>query len=271
MNKYINELLQIQDMSFILHENDIIHKDKGTEESISAKLEKNIEEMREILPGDVCAEFDRIADRYDVFVVPMINDTCTGCFLKLPVGVASNVKNTSNCISCPSCHRFLYEDFLTERPEGNLHYKGVARFSAIELMIPELQADNHADALTEIGQLTGTTGFVEDGDAFSEALLQREALASTAVGSGIAFPHARGVRACGITLAVGVSKKGIDFGDGENVNLIFASAVPTQTSMFYMELVSKIARYFGKPENVQKMVDCETADAMWKIFVKIGK
>lgn len=271
MNKYINELLQIQDMSFVLHENDILHKDKGTEESISAKLEKNISEMRDILPPEVCAEYDRIADRYEIFVVPMINDTCTGCFMKLPVGVASNVKNTSQCISCPSCHRFLYEDFQTERPEDNFHYKGVARFSSVDLMVPKMSAKTHADALTEIASLTGEAGFVEDGEAFGEALLQREALASTAVGSGLAFPHARGIRACGMTLAVGVSKKGIDFGDGEKVNLVFASAVPTQTSMFYMELVSKIARYFGKPENVQKMIECETADEMWKIFVKIGK
>lgn len=271
MNKYINALLQIQDISFVLHENDILHKEEGSKERISAKLGENIKEMREILPKEICAEYDRIANRYDIFVTPMINKTCTGCFMKLPVGVANNVNNTSQCISCPSCHRFLYEDYQTERPGDNLHYKGVARFSSIDLMIPEINAKNHADALTEIGKLTGDAGFVENGDSFSEALLQREALGSTAVGSGLAFPHARNIRACGLTLTIAVSIKGIDFGDGEKVKLIFASAVPPQTSMFYMELVAKIARYFGRPENVQKMIECKTADEMWKIFVKIGK
>ena len=271
MNKQINQLLQIQDMMFVLHENNILHKDKNTEESVTAKLKLNIKKMEETLPSDISREVDRIADKYGIFVIPMMNDTCMGCFMKLPVGVASNVKNTTRCISCPSCHRFLYEDFQTERPDDNFHYKGVARFSSKDLMFPEIKADNHADAITEIAQATGETGFVESGDNFAEALLQREALASTAVGSGVAFPHARGIRACGMTLAVGVSKKGIDFGDGEEVNLLFLSAVPTQTSMFYMELVSKIARYFGKPENVQKMINCNTADEMWKIFVKIGK
>lgn len=271
MNKYINELLQIQDMLFVLHENDILHKDKGTEASISAKLEKNIRGMRDILPSNIAAEYDRIAERYGIFVVPMMNETCMGCFMKLPVGVANNVKNNSKCLNCPSCHRFLYEDYQTERPEDNFHYKGVARFSSLDLMIPALKATNHADALTEIAKISGETGFVENSNNFAEALLQREALASTAVGSGIAFPHARGIRACGMTLTVGISQKGIDFGDGEKVNLIFASAVPTQTSMFYMELVSKIARYFGKPDNVQKMLECKTPEEMWKIFVKIGK
>lgn len=271
MNKYINQLLQIQDMLFVLHENDILHKDKGTEESISTKLNKNIQNMKESLPQKILSEVNRIADKYDVFVVPMMNDTCMGCFMKLPVGVANNVKNTAQCLNCPSCHRFLYEDFQTERPDNNFHYKGVARFSSIDLMFPQLNATNHADAITEIASKTAETGFVENRENFIEALLQREAMASTAVGSGIAFPHARGIRACGMTLAVGISKNGIDFGDGEKVNLIFLSAVPTQTSMFYMELVSKIARYFGKPENAKKMITCETPEEMWKIFVKIGK
>jgi mannitol/fructose-specific phosphotransferase system IIA component (Ntr-type) len=271
MNKYINQLLQIQDMQFVMHENDILHKNKNREESISAKLNKNIKEMRDTLPTDIVAEMDRMSDKYDVFAVPMINDTCTGCFMKLPVGVANNVKNPVNCINCPSCHRFLYDDMQTERPENNSHYKGIARFSSKVLMFPDLQASNHEDAITEIAKKTCEAEFVEDYDEFSEALLVRESMATTAVGSGMAFPHARGVRACGITLAVGISQKGIDFGDGENVNLIFLSAVPTQTSMFYMELVSKIARYFGRADNVQKMVDCKTADDMWKIFVKIGR
>lgn len=271
MNKHINQLLQIQDMLFVLQENDILHKYKGTEKSISSKLNNNIQQMKELLPADISGTFGRIADKYEVFVVPMMNDTCMGCFMKLPVGVASNVKNTANCVSCPSCHRFLYQDFQTERPDNNLHYKGIARFSSIDLMFPNIEGENHSDAITELAKKTTDAGFVENENEFLEALMQREAMASTAVGSGIAFPHARGVRACGMTLAVGTTRKEIDFGNSEKVNLIFLSAVPTQTSIFYMELVSKIARYFGKAENAKKLRDCKTPEEMWKILVKVGK
>ena len=271
MNKHINQLLQIQDMLFVLHRNDILHKTKGIEEDISAELKDNVRDMKKSLPREIAKEVDRITDKYDIFVLPMINDTCMGCFMKLPIGIANNVKNTSQCITCPSCHRFLYEDFQIKRPDNNFHYKGVARFSSVNLMFPEIKATNHYDAITEIAGLTTKAGFVENSDIFTEALLKREALLSTAVGSRIAFPHARGIRACGLTVAVGVSKDGIDFGDDEIVNLLFLSAVPTQTSMFYMELVSKLARYFGKPENTQKMLKSKTANEMWKIFVKIGK
>jgi len=271
MNKHINQLLQIQDMLFVLHKNDILLKNKDSKEAITSKLEQNIEEMLATLPINIHDEYDRISDKYDVFTIPMIDDSCTGCFMKLPIGVANNVKNSKNCINCPSCHRFLYEDFQTDRPDNNFHYKGVARFSSIDLMFPQLQSTTHAEVLQEVATLTAEKEFVENGDNFAKELLNREALASTAVGSGIAFPHARGIRACGITLAVAISKDGIDFGDGEKVHLLFVSAVPTQTSMFYMELISKIARYFGKAGNVQKMVECTTPEEMWKIFIKIGK
>jgi mannitol/fructose-specific phosphotransferase system IIA component (Ntr-type) len=271
MNRHINELLQIQDMLFILRENDILHKREKSEDTISKTLQDNIRAMEELLPNNILTEYKRISARYEVFVMPMINDACTGCFMKLPVGIASHVKNTGMCVACPNCHRFLYEDFQTDRPQDNKHYKGVARFSAQELMIPELQSQTHEDALKEIAGICAAQKFVENEEIFTEAVLNREAMSSTAVGSGIAFPHARGIRACGLTLAVAMSKDGIDFGSDEKVNLIFMSAVPLQTSMFYLELVSKLARYYGKTKNVEKMLDCTTSEEMWKLFVKVGK
>ena len=271
MNKNINQLLQIQDLTLTLKENDILHRSRDLEESASARITSNISEMKKNLPPEIVSELDLLSSRYELFVAPMIHDTCTGCFMKLPVGVANNVRHPSQCINCPSCRRFLYEGYQSSRPGSDSQYKGIARFSSIELMAPSLKATSHDGALKELAALTAEKGFVEDGEVFAEALLQREALASTSVGSGLAFPHARGIRACGMTLALGLSKKGVDFGEGEKVHLIFASAVPTQTSVFYMDMVSKIARYFGKTENTKKMCQCNSADDMWKIFVKIGR
>jgi len=271
MNKHINELLQIQDMELALRVNDVIHKNKDTEE-IGEKLAKDIQEMKESLPQDIKTELDRLTPAYEVFVVPMLNDGCTGCFIKLPVGIANNVKNPNEYIFCPNCHRYLYHDEKPfDRPDNNFHYKGIARFSSLNLMFPSLESKTHAEAIEEVGKLMCDTGFVKCGDEFSKALLKREALCSTAVGSGIAFPHARGIRACGLTLAVAIIPEGIDFGDGEIVKILFVSGVPTQTSVFYMELVSKIARYFSKEENVEKVLSCKTAEEMWKIIVTIGK
>ncbi|NOY75642.1 MAG: PTS transporter subunit EIIA [Kiritimatiellaeota bacterium] len=272
MNKHINQLIQIQEMEIILRENEILHKNKDTEETANEIL-ANIAEMKKALPDEILDILDRISSRYEIFVSPMINDTCMGCFMKLPVAEAIAVKNPHQWSVCPSCNRFLYaDDKPLSRPDDSVaHYKGVAKFSSLDLMTRDLKSETHAGVLEEMARLAGEEEFVEDGAEFAKALLHREALCSTAVGLGIAFPHARGVKACGLTLAVGMSKSGVDFGDGETVNLLFVSAVPTQASMFYMDMVSKLARYFGKQENIDKLLECETADEMWKIMVKIGR
>ena len=268
MNKYINQLLQIQDLTLALQVNDLIQKDKAPSETI----ETDIAEMKKSLPGDIQRELERISKKYELYVVPMLNDACTGCFIKLPVGVANNVKDPEQYIVCPNCHRFLYyEEKPFERPDNNFHYKGVARFSSTTLMFPSIKSATHFDAIKEVGNLIGESGFVKSGEEFSNALVEREALCSTAVGSGIAFPHVRGIQACGLTLAMAMAPDGIDFGDGEMVNIMLVSAVPTQTSVFYMELVSKLVRYFSKKENVEKVMACKTPEEMWKIFVTIGR
>jgi mannitol/fructose-specific phosphotransferase system IIA component (Ntr-type) len=272
MNKHINQLLQIQDMALALRENDILHQNRDVEASVSEGIKANIDKMKEALPSDTQYKMERLDSKGDLFVVPMINDVCHGCFMKIPVAIAHNVRNTTQCVNCPNCDRFLYEDYqIPRKDDDNAHYKGIARFSSVELMLPKLNSTGHADAIAEMAELTFKAGFVEEEKEFRDALLRREAVSSTAVGSGLAFPHARGVHAGGLTLAIGLSENGLDFGNGEKPKIVFASAVPAPASMFYMEMVSKIARYFAESERSEKLLACSTSEEMWKIIVKIGR
>ncbi|MCX6983812.1 MAG: PTS sugar transporter subunit IIA, partial [Lentisphaerae bacterium] len=148
---------------------------------------------------------------------------------------------------------------------------GVARFSSLDLMLPQIKAKTKEEVIGIIGKHCAEKGFVENDDTFVKALLKREALISTAVGSGIAFPHARGFKACGLTLAVGTVKPGTIKENGDSPSIFFVSAVPTQTSFFYIELISKLANYFGKDENRKKFLSCSKPEDMWKILVQIGK
>ncbi len=272
MNRFINQLLQLHDLELTLKENIVIHKSKDLE-SVKSELGENIKELKNALPFEIISEYDRISKRYDIPVCPMINSTCNGCFIKLPVGIANKVRSDSEWICCPSCHRFLYYD--DSQMEGTqtteLHYKGIARFSSPALMMPNIKAANKEAAIKKIALATADSGFVEDGKLFSQMLLQREALTPTTVELGIAFPHARGIRACGLTLSVATVSPGIKSDQKMPLSLFFVSAVPRQTSMFYLELVSKLAQYFCKTENLDRFIACKTPDQMWKLFVQIGK
>ena len=84
---------------------------------------------------------------------------------------------------------------------------------------------------------------------------------------GIAFPHVRGVEGGGLTLAMGVSKKGIDW-DGEKVNIVFLSAIPVAVSAFYLRLMAGLTQAFLKEANRKALLDAKDGKSHWKALQK---
>lgn len=270
MNEATALLLQIQNLQLALQECKVIRRTQKETGAYDA-LVKKLDELKKTCPVGTVSTFDRLISRYSIAVSPMINNTCTGCFMKLPVGEANRVTAAHDIINCPNCNRFLYFEEQTEKaPEYDEHYQGIARFSLPELMCPDIQGKNKTEVLTQAAKMMTKTGFIANEELFTQKLLDREKLFSTAMGLGIAFPHARGTFAKGVIFSLALSKGGIDFGGGEIVHIIAVFAVPTQVNMFYLDIVSKLAKYFCKKANADKLLSCETPEAMWKMIVRLG-
>lgn len=89
--------------------------------------------------------------------------------------------------------------------------------------------DNAADALGILVELQEGIGVITNGTAYYNAVCQRETFGgTTAIGEGIALPHAvnAGVSAPGISALT--LRRGVDWGapDGRPVDLLFMIAVP---------------------------------------------
>lgn len=270
MHDVIAKLLLIQNLDLAVHESGVIHR-RREDMQIKERLEKNLSELKAQLRPDIIATYERLHKRYQIAVSPMMNQTCTGCFMKLPVAEANRVKGSKDYINCPSCNRFLYFEEMPEKVVEYNDLKGIARFSSPDMMYPNVTGKNKEDVLKKISANMSSGGFVTDKKEFTQALLDREKLFSTAMGHGIAFPHARGLFAKGLTFALALSKEGIDFGCGETVHLMAIFAVPTQVNMFYLEIVSKLAKYFEKPDKLKALLTCETSEEMWKILTRLGR
>ena len=92
---------------------------------------------------------------------------------------------------------------------------------------------------------------------------------STAVGNGLAFPHVRGVEGGGLTLALGVSKKGFKYdAAGTIVHLVFFSVIPVAVSPFYMRLMAVLAEAFAKESNRAALLEAKSPAELWKAFMK---
>jgi fructose-specific phosphotransferase system IIA component len=77
-----------------------------------------------------------------------------------------------------------------------------------------------------------------------EALMARESLGSTAIGQGIAIPHAKSDSVTKLVAAFGLSKKGVDFDslDGEPVNIFFLLLAPQDSAGPHLKALARIAR-----------------------------
>ncbi len=142
---------------------------------------------------------------------------------------------------------------------------GVARFSSDELMLPRLEADSRDDAISELIELMAQKGFVENPAELLEAALRREAIVSTALDHGMAFPHVRGIEGGGLIFSLGLKKRGFKFDPhaGRLTRICFFIVVPSATSVFYLQVLSGLIEALREDSARKKLLASETPQQMW--------
>ncbi len=269
MQSLINQLLQLQELVLILDE----HRATGDGTHLS-RLTQDVEAMAEGLPVQVKGFVQRLLKKDHIVMAPMHNGSCAICGMRLPISQVQAVKQAKDMQTCPSCARILYEPLDAARWVGEVHSRseprkvGIARFSAPVLMVPNLKATKRDEAILELANAMQDARFIDDAGKLVTAALEREAILSTAVENGLAFPHVRGIEGGGLTLALGTSQKGIKFDDEHTARIIFFLAIPTAVSAFYLRLVAGLSEAFSKPANRTGLLGAATQDALWKALVK---
>ena len=151
---------------------------------------------------------------------------------------------------------------------GEPRKTGISRFSAETLMV-ELKAERPEVAVRELADAMAANKFVSNPAALVAAAMERESVLSTAMGEGLAFPHVRGVEGGGLTLALGVSRKGIPWdASGEVVHLVFFSVIPVAVSAFYLRLMAGLTEALSKQDNRDTLLAAATPADLWKAFMK---
>jgi fructose-specific phosphotransferase system IIA component len=119
----------------------------------------------------------------------------------------------------------------------------------VDLIRPEvvkvpLVSSNKPDVIRELVELLRDAGKITDLEAVYDALMDRESLGSTGLEQGIAVPHAKTTAVNALTVALGISPKGIDFQaiDGNPSKLFFLLLAPPDQSGPHIEALADIAR-----------------------------
>ncbi len=274
MKNVLNQLIQLQELNFAREE----QKASGSKMPL-AQLEKAIAEIRAKLPEDVAERYDRLQKRYPLAVVPIAHGSCSRCGLAVPASVVIAAKAGDSLQTCPHCGRFLFYPETVARQPKKRHdaerpaEAGIGKFSAPSLMIPKLAGTTREEVIGELARALGAGGFVEDAATVAELALHREAIVSTAVEHGLAFPHVRDVEGGGLTFALGLKAKGVEFGapDGHLSKIFFFIVIPTPATAFYLRLLAGLVRTFESSDARKALLDCDKPEQMWKTLTKLTR
>jgi mannitol/fructose-specific phosphotransferase system IIA component (Ntr-type) len=136
--------------------------------------------------------------------------------------------------------------------------------SVFDVLTPEhisldLQASDQRTAIAATTALLATSPYMRDVSAFTQEVLAREKLSPTAMGQGVAFPHARTATVEQIVMAAARSTEGIPFGDSsDRVHLIFLIGTPQNMVREYLGLVGDLARRLKQPNVREQMLQATT-------------
>lgn len=110
----------------------------------------------------------------------------------------------------------------------------------------DLKSTSKSEIITELVDVLISSGTVEKKykKKIVEVLLAREALGSTAVGQGIAIPHAKCDCATELVGCLGISKAGVDFDslDGEPAHIFFMLVAPIDSAGPHLKALAKISK-----------------------------
>lgn len=106
-----------------------------------------------------------------------------------------------------------------------------------------VKVDSKDAAINYLVDLHARVGNITDKAVFKEGIVKREESGSTAIGEGIAIPHAKNKAVTKAGLAAMTVPEGVDYDslDGQPTNLIFMIAAPEGGSDVHLEVLSRLS------------------------------
>lgn len=143
-------------------------------------------------------------------------------------------------------------------------------FLRSELYLPNLQSKRKTSVLEELVRALVPAGVTRHPEAVLDLLGQREALGSTAIGRGVAVPHARSMVIGERAVLVARSVRGIDFEapDAKPVHLFFMIVAPSvDHDPVYLQLLAEIVRAIRLARTRQRLLDAPDFDSIREVLI----
>lgn len=140
----------------------------------------------------------------------------------------------------------------------------------VERVVPRIDATDKRTALRALARIfvANDSGLTED-DVY-RVLSEREALASTGVGSGVAIPHGRmrGLERMQAALALCPAGVGFDAVDGAPAQIFVALLAPERHTGDHLKALARISRLMRDASVRERLLLAPDRDALLKVVVE---
>ncbi len=137
-----------------------------------------------------------------------------------------------------------------------------------DMVIPKLAATGKAGIIRELAGILSKSHESIDNDRLVKVLTDREALASTAIGEGVAIPHGKlpdieSIRAC-----IGRARDGVDFDsmDGKPTHIFIVMVAPENSTGAHLKALARISRVFKDKDFLRRLLEAPSGDAMFEVL-----
>lgn len=156
-------------------------------------------------------------------------------------GCAKNPVNAIFVFYIHGCNmEIMASRFISHHLEINVV---ISSLTSSQLICLDLQAVTKEQLFIELAGLLNQQGYLKDQQAFLTDVWKREHLDCTGFEQGVAIPHAKSAAVAKPGIAIGISRRGIDYGaeDGKPSELIIMIANPADGANQHIEILAELS------------------------------
>ncbi len=136
-----------------------------------------------------------------------------------------------------------------------------------------LVSKDKSNVVDELVDLVNNSGNLNNKKEYKEAILAREELSTTAIGEGVAIPHAKNKAVNEACLAAAISKEGIDYEafDDSLSHLFFMIAAPDGANDTHLEVLSRLSTILMDEKFRNDLINASSIDEFLNLINKKEK
>lgn len=144
-----------------------------------------------------------------------------------------------------------------------------------ELLTPDrikipLVSTGKEELLRELVDIAARDAGLSDHSEVLRAVMDREQVLSTGIGSGVAIPHGKSASVTRLVLAAGVAPAGVDFEalDGRPVQLFFLLVGPDSAAGDHVKALSRISRLLRRELFRDRLTRASTPQEFYDVLAE---